>query len=198
MCEGARVKSVLRVLLLPFAAVAGAHGTEVAPSTTLWKEGRFEVREYPALVLVETSKEDASGNGSFGRLFRYISGSNAAEQKIPMTAPVFMDGRDRAGRMAFVMPATFSPDTTPAASDARVVVKTESAGCFAVLRFGGFPSAANEEKAVRELRRLIEAHRLTTLGEPFFAYYDPPWTLPPFRRNEVLVRLAPDSPVPTK
>lgn len=190
------MKSVLRILLFPLAAVAGAHGTEVAPSTTLWKEGRFEVREYPALVLVETAKEDASGNGSFGRLFRYISGSNAAEKKIPMTAPVFMDGHDRAGRMAFVMPATFSADTTPAASDDRVVVKTESAGRFAVLRFGGFASAANEERAVRELRRLVGVHQLGTLGEPFFAYYDPPWTLPPFRRNEVLVRIAPESPLP--
>jgi hypothetical protein len=29
---------------------------------------------------------------------------------------------------------------------------------------------------------------VTLQGSPLFAYYDPPFTLPPFRRNEVLIR----------
>lgn len=185
------MRALLRPFFLSLAAAAGAHGTEIAPSVTLWKEGRLEVREYPPLVLVETAKDAPAGNGSFGRLFRYISGANAAQQKIPMTAPVFVDARDRAGRMAFVMPSAFSTASTPAASDPRVTVKGEPPSRFAVLRFGGFASAANERRAETDLLGLVAARGFVTEGAPFFAYYDPPWTLPPFRRNEVLVRLKP-------
>ena len=44
--------------------------------------------------------------------------------------------------------------------------------------------------SVKEGRAWLTAQKLTSVGEPFFAYYDPPWTLIPFRRNEVLLRLA--------
>ena len=54
---------------------------ESAEYNVLESDGSFEVREYPDLMLVTTtSKFQSQGNdGSFGRLFRYISGGNETQ-----------------------------------------------------------------------------------------------------------------------
>ena len=68
-------------------------GYESAEYKVIESDGNFEVREYPDLMLVATTtKIDAQGrDGSFMKLFRYISGANESEQKISMTTPVFME-----------------------------------------------------------------------------------------------------------
>jgi hypothetical protein len=81
---------------------------ETAEYKVIDSDGNFEVREYPELMLVATTtKLDAQGrDGSFMKLFRYISGANEAEQKISMTTPVFMANKaaDSEVQMGFVMP----------------------------------------------------------------------------------------------
>ena len=49
------------------------------------------------LMMAATDSRVASKgrDGSFMRLFRYISGDNEAKQKIEMTTPVFMEGARR-------------------------------------------------------------------------------------------------------
>jgi hypothetical protein len=41
-----------------------------------------------------------------------------------------------------------------------------------------------------DLMKQVATLGLTPVGAPVFAFYDPPWTLPFFRRNEVMVELA--------
>ena len=81
---------------------------ESAEYTVIENDGDFEVREYPDLMLAATeSRFDSQGeDGSFMRLFRYISGANKPSQKVAMTTPVFMEPEadDRPGQMGFVMP----------------------------------------------------------------------------------------------
>ena len=83
-------------------------GYESAEYKVIESDGNIEIREYPDLMLAATdSKMDSQGrDGSFMRLFRYISGANEDEQKIAMTTPVFMQGE--VGKtdvsMGFVMP----------------------------------------------------------------------------------------------
>lgn len=190
--RGARfhtMKSVFSAFTLAASSAVPGYSTEVAPSSTITKDGNFEIREYPELVLAETPQSANGSNSSFGRLFGYISGANESGKKIPMTAPVFMDGHSAEGRMAFILPTDLPLASAPAARDGSVKIRAEAGGFFAVLRFGGFATSGNEKRAVEELRRIIGARKLEPTGEPFFAYYDPPWTIPPFRRNEVLVRL---------
>ena len=83
-------------------------GYESAEYKVVEKDGNIEIREYPDLMLASTStKFDAQGrDGSFMRLFRYISGANQSEQKIAMTTPVFMETGDAesGGKMGFVVP----------------------------------------------------------------------------------------------
>ncbi len=61
---------------------------------------------------------------------------------------------------------------------------------MAVVRFSGTASADSMDKMRIELINLVKALGLQTVGEPVFAFYDPPWTLPFFRRNEVMVELV--------
>ncbi len=59
---------------------------ESAEYKVVESDGKFEVREYPDLMLLATTtKLEAQGrDGSFMKLFRYISGVNVTKQKISM------------------------------------------------------------------------------------------------------------------
>lgn len=159
-------------------------GYETAPCQVIRTDGAFEIREYPQLKIATTARE--GDDSSFMRLFRYIDGGNAEKQKIAMTTPVFMVE----GRMAFVMPAAHST-TTPAPSSPAVAIDTLKAQRVAVHRFSGSRSTARETQALEQLKAWLQQNQLTGTGPAFSAYYDPPWTPGPLRRNEVLIPVQP-------
>lgn len=182
---------VIRPLALLLAAVAPAAATEIAAYTVSARDGDFELRDYPALALVRTE----SGEGDFMRLFRYISGGNKAGQKIAMTAPVLVGHEGEKKGMSFVMPEKVAATgEVPAPEDPAVVKDSLPAGQFAVYRYSGGRSEANEQEALAKLRAWVGARRLEATGEPLFAYYDPPWIPPFLRRNEVMLRIAATQP----
>lgn len=90
-------------------ALASRSAYESAAYDLIRSDGQFEVREYSDLVLATTeTRFEAQGNdGSFGRLFDYISGDNESNQKVAMTTPVFMEpeSENQPGQMGFVVPA---------------------------------------------------------------------------------------------
>ena len=81
-------------------------------------------------------------------------------------------------------------ETLPVPNDARISVKPIPARRFVAITFSGFATDEAIRKRTGELRRYAAAHKLATTGEPLLAFYNPPWTLPFFRRNEVMVELA--------
>jgi hypothetical protein len=169
--------------------VAGCAATRAgyssAPYRVLRADGEFELREYPTLTTVETAMHGA--DDSFMRLFRYIDGQNVATQKIAMTTPVYMT----AGTMAFVMPEKMPPENVPQPSNQKVTVGSIPAGQFAVMRFSGSRNSGNETNAVAALNAWMQRETLTATGDPIFGYFDPPWTPPFMRRNEVMLRVSP-------
>lgn len=171
-------------------------GYESAPYQVVRTDGPHELRDYPALTVVETPMATArsAADGSFGRLFRFITGANAASQKIAMTTPVFMAGGESGATMAFVMPAAMTLADAPKPSDPAVVVRELPAGRFAVRRFVGGRSPKNEAEALAALERWMRSERLVAVPGPIYGYFDPPWTPPFLRRNEVMLRIA-NSPV---
>jgi hypothetical protein len=62
---------------------------------------------------------------------------------------------------------------------------------LAVLRFSGSTGAAAVAAREAELARVLEGSPWRAAGEPVALFYDPPWTLPFLRRNEVAVRVEP-------
>jgi hypothetical protein len=171
---------------------------ESAEYKVVESDGKFEVREYPDLMLVATTtKLDSQGrDGSFMRLFRYISGANESDKKISMTTPVFMenDKEESAVQMGFVMPKNIAVGGVPAPTGEGVDVRKRVGGRFAVLRFSGQLTTKAAKESETKLRTWmatkglvaddsIESSGVETAG------YDPPFTPGPLRRNEVLIRL---------
>jgi len=171
--------------LLHLAAMA----IETPDYKVLVQDGKFEVRDYPAMTLART----AMGDGDFMRLFRYISGGNEGEQKIAMTAPVLVQqsGEDRG--MSFVVPREVAAGKVPAPKAAEVTLDTMPAARFAVFTYSGRRTESNEAEALEKLRAWMRVKKLNPAGGPMFGYYDPPWTLPFLRRNEVMLRVVSDS-----
>ena len=183
---------LLVTLLLAWLKAGGttAHaGYATAPYKVIRTDGKFELRDYPVLVVAETPMRGA--DSAFMRLFNFIGGKNAAQKKIAMTTPVFMNHTAGTNAtMAFVMPEKLGTKAVPQPTEAGVVVKEVPAGRFAVLRFSGWRSEKNSIAALAQLTAWLAQEKIPTTGEPVFAYFDPPWTLPFWRRNEVMLRVA--------
>jgi DNA gyrase inhibitor GyrI len=162
-------------------------GYETAPYQVVRADGKFELRDYPALVWVETSVHGS--DDSFMRLFRFIGGDNAAKQKISMTTPVYMAGDNTNATMAFVMPKNMSASAAPKPNDAKLSVQEIPGGRFAVLRYRGGHNAKNEAAALAKLNNWLAQEKLKTTGGPIYGYFDPPWTPTFFRRNVVMLRV---------
>lgn len=183
---GIALASLTGIIAVGCGSVRG--GYETAPYQVVRSSGKFELRNYPALVLAETPTHDS--DNSFSRLFRFIGGNNVAKQKIAMTTPVYMTGEKTNATMAFVMPKNMSAQATPTPNDPGVSVREIRGGQFAVLRFCGGRSSQNETNALAKLHGWLVPEKLVAVGEPVYGYFDPPWTPTFLRRNEVMLRVA--------
>ena len=165
-------------------------GYESAPYKVVRSDGKFEVRDYPAMTVVETTmaRDGNHADGSFMRLFGFITGGNEAKEKIPMTTPVFMSDSDSHRTMAFVMPAKLNTQRVPRPSDDSVKVRDLAAGRFAVMRFSGGRNAKREAETLGRLKTWMAANGLGASSPPVYGYFDPPWTPSFLRRNEVMLR----------
>jgi len=181
----------LIVFLVGVGCQATRAGYKSAPYKVVRHADGFEVRDYPALILVETPMANKGSDGSFSRLFNFISGRNASKQKIAMTTPVFMAGNTTNTTMAFVMPATMDAARVPQPTDSAVTVRTIEPGHFAVFRYSGGRNPKNEAAALARLQAWMTAEKLAARSEPVYGYFDPPWTLTFLRRNEVMLRIDP-------
>jgi DNA gyrase inhibitor GyrI len=175
-------------------AWASRVGYETAQYRVIETEGAFEIREYPDLTLVATESEmDSQGrDGSFMRLFRYISGENRQDQKIAMTTPVFMEGAGDQPRvsMGFVMPKEVATSGVPEPKRDGVAIKKRAGGRFAVVRFSGRLDSDVTKAQEAKLRQWMESKGIHGLDTVEAAGYDPPFIPGLLRRNEVLIRLV--------
>jgi hypothetical protein len=113
-----------------------------------------------------------------------------SSQKIAMTAPVTQQTAGNSWTVRFIMPSNLTLETLPAPNDARVTLKPVAAKRLLATRFSGTASESLIQTKTDELRRYVAAKKLATVGEPLLAFYNPPWTLPFLRRNEVMLELA--------
>jgi hypothetical protein len=153
-----------------------------------WETEQIEIRAYAPRVMAVTEMAENS-NGGFRVLAGYIFGGNAEEQEIAMTAPVqqSMEG-DR--EMAFMMPAEYALEDLPEPEDQRVSFREAAAYTAAVIQFSGWASSEKADENWQQLRRFLIAEGIDITGKPTLNQYNPPWTLPFMRRNEIIVPVA--------
>jgi hypothetical protein len=181
--------------------------TEEPSYTVELREGDFEVRRYRPVVLAETPVDGTWRHAldeGFQRLADYVFGkanmtrssltwqpsARQAPRKLPMTAPVVGAREGDHHVVSFVMPEEETLETLPAPTDPRVALEPVGARRVAVLRFHGNYDAETVRAKQEELFHLVTRRGFTPVGEPEFAGYDPPWTLPVLRRVEVWIALA--------
>jgi hypothetical protein len=169
-------------------------------------DGAIELRAYGAMIAAEAvvaGERKAAIAEGFRLIAAYIFGANQPnariamtapvqqqKQTIAMTAPVIQQGTGDAWTVRFIMPKSWTMETLPAPSDARVSLKPVAPHRVVAITFSGFASSEAIAARTDELRRYAAEHRLATTGEPLLAFYNPPWTLPFFRRNEIMLELA--------
>jgi hypothetical protein len=185
---------------------------EEPPYQVVQRDGAFEIREYPALVVAEVTVEgdqrQAASRG-FRLLAGYIFGGNKTRAKIAMTAPVAQtptgekiamtapvtqtpSGGPHADQwvVRFTMPHAYTLETLPTPDDPRVHLQRLAPARFAVVRFSGLAGKADVDAKTGELAAWAEKHHLHATGPASLAQYDPPWTLWFARRNEVMIPVA--------
>ncbi|HOB48952.1 MAG TPA: heme-binding protein [Mycobacterium sp.] len=181
------------------------NGTEEPPFTVQRRVDAVEIRRYGARIAAETTieaDEESARNEGFRRLARYIFGGNTTKAKIAMTAPVAQQQSQKIAMTApvaaqrnqtgewvirFFMPSEQTMDTLPTPNDDRVRLIEVPAESVAVLRFSGVASPEAVEAKTAELLASLQKAGIETTGAPVTWFYDPPWTLPFRRRNEVVV-----------
>ena len=173
------------------------------------KKDAFEIREYQpkliAQVLVTGTFDSASSKG-FRLLADFIFGNNKtnegskkidmtapvitrdASEKIDMTAPVVSEETERGWYISFNMPKQYSKDTLPVPNNPEVKIIEVPTEKFAVITFSGLVRERKYAEMLNLLNEEMRKRNLEPQGPAILARYNPPWTLPFLRRNELMIR----------
>jgi hypothetical protein len=166
-----------------------------------------EVRRYEPRVAIEATidgkSRDRAASEAFGLLFRYITGANAGSTKIAMTTPVRTEAEpqriemtapvqtatDPSGSlsMRFFLPHSVAAAGAPAPIDPRLHLVDVPATTVAALRYSGIDTENARAAKRADLLAVLASSPWKPTGEVFQMNYDPPFTIPFLRRNEVAV-----------
>ncbi len=200
--------------LMTGCSVFGGRAAPEPDYETLVADPPFEIRRYDPLVVARTTVDapyEAGVDTGFARLFDYISGANEPPSggegaeiamtapvltetggEIAMTAPVLTEGAAADGpvTVSFVLPEGYTLANAPRPTDPAVEIAELPARRVAVARFSGFLEPDNIAEARADLEAWLARRGAEHRGDWQAAGYNPPWTLPWLRRNEVIVTLT--------
>ncbi|KAJ8899860.1 hypothetical protein K2173_019563 [Erythroxylum novogranatense] len=196
--------------------VFGKIGVETPKYEVIKSTNEYEIRKYPPSVLAEVtydpSEMKGDKDGGFMVLANYIGAlgnpQNTKPEKIAMTAPVITkstggekiamtapvvtkenggEGKSRV-TMQFLLPAKYAKaEDAPKPLDDRVLIKEVGERKYGVVKFSGVTTDRVVEDKVEKLKMSLERDGHKVIGQCLLARYNPPWTLPPFRTNEVMI-----------
>jgi hypothetical protein len=203
-----RISKILIVTLLLFSNYLMA--TDEPEFKLTFKDNNFEIREYAPKILAQVNVvgdfDDASSKG-FKVLADYIFGNNISvggsskidmtapvimepvSKKIEMTTPVLTEGGDGEWITSFVMPKKYSLNTLPKPNNKNITITSLPREKYAVIVFSGLVRKSNYNEQVKLLQNFVITKNLKPIDQVKIARYNPPWTLPFFRRNELMIRV---------
>ena len=209
----------LLALWVGFLWMESAMAIEEPHYDVIVSQAPFELRHYAPTLIAQTIVEgdmDTASNKGFRLIADFIFGNNLAAEsaqaaqiamtapatvepqfsKIAMTAPVTVEPQTanmasvQQWRIHFVMPSQYSLATIPKPNNSAVTLHTLPSKYFVVHRYSGFNTVARVQKKTDETLAWAKQQSLKVVGTPQLSRYDPPWTLPMFRRNEIMVEVA--------
>lgn len=152
------------------------------------KKRDIEIRQYDPYIIAKIQapgKRKESIRYGFIKLARYIFGDNKSSKKIAMTAPVLQQESPPVWDICFIMPRKYAFNEVPKPKEASISLKKIKASTFICIKFSGNPTDEKLQKKLIRLKQFIKDRKIATLGNPIYAFYNPPWTIPIFRRNEI-------------
>uniref|UniRef100_A0A0E0JR41 SOUL heme-binding protein n=1 Tax=Oryza punctata TaxID=4537 RepID=A0A0E0JR41_ORYPU len=195
--------------------VLGKITVEMPKHEVLHTGAGYEVRKYPPCVAAEVTYDPAEmkgdRDGGFTVLANYIGAlgrpQNTRPEKIDMTAPVITSGEpepvamtapvitaEEGGQgkgqmtMQFLLPSKYSKvEEAPRPTDERVVLRQVGERKYGVVRFSGLTGDKVVKERAEWLKAALEKDGFTVKGPFVLARYNPPFTLPPLRTNEVMI-----------
>jgi hypothetical protein len=206
----------LLALLVGFLGMESAMAIEEPRYEVSISQAPFELRHYAPILIAQTIVEgdmDTASNKGFRLIADFIFGNNLAansEQaaKIAMTAPVTVEPQSskiamtapvtiepqlsstQQWRIHFVMPSQYTLANIPKPKNSAVTLHELPSKYFVVHRYSGFNTVARVQEKTDEALAWAKQQSLKVVGTPQLSRYDPPWTLPMFRRNEIMVEVA--------
>jgi len=179
---------------------------EQAKYEVVKSQGAIEIRDYTPMIVAEaevSGERKKAINQGFRIIADYIFGNNSPKQKVAMTTPVIQqatekismttpvtqEGAGNSWKVRFMMPANYTIDTLPKPNNDAVKLENVPSKRFAVIRFSGIASEDNLKKYTDELNAFIKDKNLNAISQATYAFFNPPWTLPFLRRNEVMVEI---------
>ena len=192
-------------------------GLEMPAYSVVSSGAGYELREYlpcsvatveVAAPLAGSGMGDTGGGGgsknlsggalaAYNSLVAYFLGANAQNSIMELTAPVRMDEANGAtsggaATMSLMVPTALSVSDAPAPTNLAVSLRQRGAEMVAVASFSGIATPGEVRRALARLREALDAAGVQEADEGTYALlqYNPPFTLPWLRRNEVTVPIA--------
>jgi len=166
--------------------------------TVLQQAGAIEIREYSPMIVAQVTRlgnREQAINSGFRALANYIFAKTRDGDKIAMTAPVMQEqNQDGTWTIMFVMPSEYTFETLPKPSNPDITLTQIPMRRLAAIRFSGSPNEKNIVKHQRTLQTYLQDNQMAALSNPIYAFYNPPWTLPFLRRNEVMILVPTNAP----
>jgi hypothetical protein len=188
--------------------------TEEPKFSIIEKSEPFELRAYAPQLIAEVKVEgdlDTASSQGFRLIAAFIFGQNQVSEKISMTVPVGIEtaqstkiamtvpvgieaSKDSAKGInqwvfSFVMPSEYTMATLPKPLNPLVTIRELPAQKRAAITFSGFYNDAKVLEKTKALEEWVKSKQWQTIGSPQFARYNPPWSIPFMRRNEILITL---------
>jgi hypothetical protein len=88
------------------------------------------------------------------------------------------------------MPSQYTLANIPKPNNSAVTLHELARKYFVVHRYSGFNTVARVQEKTNEALAWAKQQSLKVVGTPQLSRYDPPWTLPMFRRNEIMLEVA--------
>ena len=202
------------IVIIALWSISGFFGSRVeqADYTVLQKKDGYEIREYPAHIVAQTTVQGSYGesmSSGFRIVAGYIFGGNTKKESIAMTAPVVAQKGEvkkvsesiamtapvvaitegDSQTISFGMPRSYTLETLPTPNDSRVKIVMIPAKKYAVMQFSWYRSDTRVKSMQERLLSALARDGVVAEGSTAYAGYNAPWTPPWMNRNEVLVEI---------
>ncbi|MGL5989442.1 SOUL family heme-binding protein [Cetobacterium sp.] len=185
-------------------SVVGYRTSEEASYILISAQKNIEIRQLEPSIIAEVSifgDYNTATNIGFKKLAKYIFGENNTKDKIAMTAPVVQEKNEKIAMtspviqekqgdnwiMQFSMPKKYTIETLPIPIDSDILIKQIPEKKVAVLIYSGLLTESKINLKTTELQTWLSQNNYKEISSPRSSGYDPPWTIPFFRKNEITI-----------